>query len=189
MFRWGDVMFRSIGTLLLVVASVCSVYAGSSDFELGFAIPKVLTNGPNGPTAHVVTYDTADKHPVYVLLTNKSSKEQRLWEDWNSWGYRNLSIEFSDSTGKTWLAKKGIAAWTYNGPTWFSLAPGETHVFTITFPDNWKNLPKVDGSPAVVTLRAIYEITPDPDPKIRSIGVWAGKVMSNPVKVEIYNPK
>jgi len=146
-----------------------------------------------------ITYDKAGRNPfdaVYVLLTNKSGVTQHLWEEWNSWGYHNLNFEVTDSTGRTWMIKRALRAWTMNGPTWFPLDPGETHVFAVTFPDDWEDLPKVDRlSDTYVTIRAIYEIPPDPmvekngvrtmDTTRKDNGVWIGKAISNPVKVRL----
>jgi hypothetical protein len=172
--------------LLLAFAftGVCPLRGGSADVELKVAIPNVEVSG------RTLIYDFAGRDTFYVLLTNKSSKDQRFWEAWNSWGYHNLSVEFTDSSNKTWIAKKGLRAWTMNGPTWFSLAPGETHVFSVTFPDEWQDLPQISDGPVAVTIRAIYEIAPDPDARIKAKDIWIGKVSSEPVKVELYgHPK
>ncbi len=184
---------------LLAITAAGALYGQSPDFDLAIAIPKIRTNGP-GSEAHAVTYDKSDKRPFYVVLTNKSGIVQHLWEEWNSWGYYNLSFEFTDSTNKTWLVKRGDWAFTINAPGWFSLDPGETHVFSVTFPSNWQDLPKAEGPPHVfVTLRAIYEIPPDGmiqrngvwtmATRVKDNGVWTGKVISNPVQVELFDPK
>src|SRR5260370_3198036 len=141
--------------LAFACTGVYSLRADSAFFELKVAIPNVEVTG------RALIYGLPGRDTFYVLLSNKSSIDQRLWESWNSWGYHNLSIEFTDSSNKTWIAKRGLRAWTMNGPTWFVLAPGETHVFSVTVPDEWEDLPKVDDGPVTVTLRAIYEISPD----------------------------
>jgi hypothetical protein len=185
---------------LLALAAAGSLYAQSPDFELSIAIPKIRTNGP-GSEAHAVTYDKSDKRPFYVVLTNKTASPQHLWEEWNSWGFYNLYFEMTDSTNKTWLVKRSYdRAFMVNAPGWFNLDPGEVHVFSVTFPNDWQDLPpaRVEDHHAVVMLRAIYEIPPDPmiqnmktgawrmDTKVKENGVWTGKVISNPVNVELF---
>jgi hypothetical protein len=180
-------MFKPFLTLVFIVAA-SSLRADASDLELKLAIPNVAINGP-ATRGRPLVYDSSGKRPFYILLTNKSSIDQRLWESWNSWGYHNLSIEFTDSSNKTWIAKRGRHAWPMNGPSWFVLAPRETHVFSVTFPDDWEDLPKVDDGPVSVTVRAIYEISPFPDSQTKLNKIWIGKVISEPLKVDLYNPK
>ena len=181
-------------TMTFVIAGVLRLPAQKAGVELKIAIPNAAINGPE-ERRRPLTYDTSGKRPFYVLLTNKSDKEQRFWEDWNSWGYRNLYFELTDSKGKTWLSKRGIMSWNMNAPSWFSLLPNETHVFAVTFPDNWENLPKVERPPTVVTMRAMYEISPDPGSASSSVPqstvyhIWIGKVISDPLKVDLYDPK
>ncbi len=179
-------MLKPILTIVFAIGAILPLCAQNADFDLTIAVPKVQTTGP-GTGAHAVIYDKTGKRPFHVLLTKRSGKAQRLWVEWCSWGYYNLSFEFNDSTSKTWMVRREDIAFTANAPGWFTLEPGETHVFSVTFPSGWLDLPEVPRGPVPITLRAIYEIPPDG--MTQRGGVWTGKVISNPVQVQLFPSK
>ena len=196
-------MLKQLLIFWLAIVFAGSLSAQTADFDLTIAITKVNTNGP-GTNEPAITYDKSGKHPFYVLLTNKSGVTKHLWQEWYSWGYWNLYFEFTDRTGRTWTVRRSYdRASSIDGPGWFELEPGETHVFKVTFPDDWQDLPKVDNPPpsyaTYVTIRAIYEIQPDGmiqrggvqmmGTTTKDNGVWTGKAISNAVDVHLFDPK
>jgi hypothetical protein len=124
--------------------------------------------------------------PFHVVVTNVSNQPLRLWREWCSWGYYNLSFEVTDEDGKTTTVKKKQRGWRKNYPDWFLVAPSEHMVFDITLDESvWENPPLPEkGKSRVVKMRAVLEIPEDADTK--GSGVWTGKVVSPEHSYTIY---
>ena len=115
----------------------------------------------------------------HIVLRNVSDKPQNIWQDWVSWGYFALSFELKDESGKTWVAKKILAAFNQNGPMFWTLKPNEYLVIDVCLADDqksdwqkWKGFPHNQA----VSMRAIFEIQEDGESKKHS--VWTGRVVS-----------
>ncbi|MBC8065873.1 MAG: hypothetical protein H7Y17_13655 [Chlorobia bacterium] len=113
------------------------------------------------------------KSPLHVIIQNLTDKPQSHFEEWNSWGYGNLTVEWTDTEGKTGTVKKVPGGWDRNGPSTIALPPSEALVREISFDpklwDGWPDLPY--GSR--LTLKVIYQCVPAP-----KAPAWSGKVAS-----------
>jgi len=79
---------------------------------------------------------------VAVVVLNVSKEPIRVWRDWCSWGYCNISLVFRDGDGKQWEATKAPRGWTKNYPDFAELAPGESIIFSVPLADSvWRDLP------------------------------------------------
>ena len=118
----------------------------------------------------------------HVVLTNISKRPVRLWREWCSWGYFNLSLESRDREGKTLSVSKRERDWDRNYPDWMELLPGDSTVFNVGLePKVWMNSPIAVPAAgkthkAVIRLRAVYNVRDDED--ARREGVWVGRVSS-----------
>ncbi len=125
----------------------------------------------------------------HVIVTNVSGKQQRIWQEWCSWGYYGLSFEFMDDKGKKWVAEKGVSAWTKNYPSYWTLDPQESLVLDVYYTDTntWKDFPMPEDESQTVTMKAIFEFKPDDFSK--QDGTWIGRVESKPEKITFYHWK
>lgn len=113
----------------------------------------------------------------YVVLTNISKKPQAVWESWNSWGYKNISFEFTIPDGRLFVVSEGPQDFTKNFPSTFLIESGEHQVYAIRLDQGWEthpSLPKTDEMP--ITLRAIYEVRPTRE--AAKYKVWTGRLES-----------
>jgi len=118
-----------------------------------------------------------------VLLENRGNHEIRIWEDWNYWGYFNLSFEVIDSSGKTWVVRKRDTSFTRNWPTYFAIRPGQIHVFDVYFGDErtWEGFPLHRGTEQTVQFRALYDVPESAESKTNA--VWTGHLKSESIQV------
>ena len=156
-----------------LLSSVLCIYANEdkSPFSLTIVFP--------------LSYDVKEKmiygnkSYFHVLLKNISNEPQRIWKEWCSWGYYNLSFEMI-SEGKKILIKQGLGSWLKNYPDSGIINPNEYVVFDV----NWLNFPDVKHTEKKRgELKAIYEVKADDESK--SLGVWTGRVESAPVEITI----
>lgn len=79
---------------------------------------------PNSPT---IELHKGDPH-INIVLQNVGDKPLSLYEEWNSWGAYNLTLEISAIDGKTLdeplVISKGTMIWFANSPTTEMLEPG-----------------------------------------------------------------
>lgn len=111
-----------------------------------------------------------------VVIVNTSDQTQRVWRDWCSWGYYNLSLEFRDGDGNTWVCEKKPRGWTKNYPDAAELAAGESIIFRLELGDEiWDKLPKVAaGAERKLEMRVRYAIDKDEDATRQQ--VWTGNL-------------
>ena len=126
-----------------------------------------------------------DPH-FHVIISNTSDKPQRIWREWCSWGYYGLSFEFTDATGKTWIAKKKPRDWTRNLPDFWTVGARESLVLDVHFADakTWDGFPQPQGASQPFTMRAVFEFKPDD--KSRQHSVWTGRAVSKADKYVFY---
>jgi hypothetical protein len=122
----------------------------------------------------------------HVVLTNVSKETIRLWKEWCSWGYYNLSFEARNGGGKPKVISKRIPGWDDNFPDWIALPPGEQLIIDVGLePSLWKNSPLVGrAEQATLRLKAIFEIPDDEDSKANK--VWTGRVTSPETEYVLY---
>ena len=114
----------------------------------------------------------------YVVVTNVSRDPLKLWREWCSWGYYNLSFQTTGPGGKTILIKKKPMEWTKNYPDWTLISPGDAMVFEVSLDEEtWENSPlPARNKNRDVKLTAVFEVRPDGESKQH--GVWTGKAES-----------
>lgn len=142
--------------------------------------------GPSGPPISVRIVPTSHREKTgraiegrfHVVVTNVSTRPIRLWRDWCSWGYFNLSFVGTERDGKTFTVKRKPRGWDKNDPDWAIILPGDHMVLDVVFKDGtWD----YDPAPTVgrlwrVWLRAVFEVPADDQTKEH--GVWTGLVTS-----------
>jgi hypothetical protein len=114
----------------------------------------------------------------YVVVTNTNDAPVKLWREWCSWGYYNLSFEI-DQGGNKVEVKKKPRGWKKNFPDAQELKPGDSYVIPVSFdPDTWElpDLKAGPGKPAEVRMRALF--SNELDESAREMGVWSGQVGS-----------
>jgi len=133
------------------------------------------------------------KSHFHVVITNQSDRNIRLWEEWNSWGYFNLTFEIYDTNGESiGTIKKSSTIWSRNFPSWLELAPKQHHVINVYLnPSDWEIPIEPMGpreGPTDYRMVAKYAITECEDSRKRS--VWTGKAETDPVEIILgYWPK
>jgi hypothetical protein len=132
-----------------------------------------------------LTLPDAAQH-FYVVLTNVGARPLRLWREWCSFGYYNLSFEVTDEQGKIIKVTKKPRAWDKNYPDWTLVPPGDHLVFEVTLDEStWQPaLLPPHNQQAALLLRAVFEIPDDRDSKRYS--VWTGRVTSSVDAYTIY---
>lgn len=129
------------------------------------------------PSRTGITMAQNNPDEFYVVLTNISEESQAVWQDWNSWGYQNISFELTTSDGRKVIVSRRQEAFTRNFPSRFLIEPGEHQVYAVRLDKRWEthpSLPKPNEMP--ITLRAIYEVHPTPE--AAQYKVWTGRVES-----------
>lgn len=115
-----------------------------------------------------------------VVAMNASDKPMKLWRDWCSWGYYNVTLEFYDEHAvggaKTWMVGKADRVWRKNYPDAAEVAAGGSVIFTVSLTSlkDTDFLAKYDGKK--IKMRVHYAIPADADTKQN--GVWTGRVHS-----------
>ena len=162
-------------TLVTMLVFALAGISPSDAPKVPFSLAVVATSGSTeGGTIEMAQNKARD---FYVVLTNVSGESQAIWESWNSWGYRTVSLEITTADGRTFVASRREEEFTRNGPSTFSVAPREHQVFAIRLGKGWEtrpSLPKADEMP--IKLKAIYEVSPTPEAAKQK--VWTGRLES-----------
>ena len=122
----------------------------------------------------------------HVVVTNISDEPVRLWREWCSWGYFNLSFVVDDAAGNPVVVKKRPRGWDKNRPDWTILEPGDHMVFEVSFDESiWQDAPRSEaGQARSVRMKAVYEVKADDQSKEH--GVWTGRVHSPEADYTVY---
>jgi hypothetical protein len=122
----------------------------------------------------------------HVVVTNVSGEPIRLWKEWCSWGWSNLSLKVTDEAGFSVTVEKTERAWTKNAPVTEIIPPGGHHLREVTFdPTDWAGLPPPEANRRMaVRMKAIYGIQPDGQTKQQ--GVWTGQISSPEESYELW---
>jgi hypothetical protein len=111
---------------------------------------------------------------ICFSLQNNSNKEVRLWEEWNSWGYYNISMKII-TNDSIYTVRKNESRWDKNIPTYFILKPDESKQFDINLNSkDWQGLPAKNIKDSEIQI--FYEIPVDEYTKEHDI--WTGKLKS-----------
>jgi len=180
-------MRKPILTILFALTLVVAdAMAGDSPIAVSVAVPA---NNGERRIEDIEYKGQCDTAHFPVIVTNSSDKPQRIWREWCSWGYFGLTFEFTDESGKKWVAEKKGQIWTFNFPDWWTLEPHESLVIDVYFADTntWVGFPLPNNGSQTVTMQAVFEFKPDNE--ARQHGVWTGRVVSNAEKITFYRWK
>lgn len=145
----------------------------AASLRLSFAIPSVAGGDK---------YISIDRNPyVSLLLTNTSSRPQRVWKEWTSWGYNNLRLIVQYPDKSVAIVRK-VQHIDSDFPDFWEISPGESLVFTIDLSKGeWAGFPDPYGEQVPVILEAYYEI---PVHYLTDeFGIWTGKITAKPTDV------
>jgi hypothetical protein len=153
--------------MLLAVMFLTAVpYTACSENQVGIAKKTDVKVA----LAVVEGYQTT-KSALHIIIENISDKPQRHFEEWNSWGYGNLTLEWTDANGKTGNVAKVPGSWDRNGPSTVILEPGEALVREITFDSKlWHVWPAIAYG-TKLRLKVTYRSAGRPD-----ADGWTGEV-------------
>lgn len=162
-----------------VIAFITAVLAEEPPLSLSISIPS-------SPSGEHELDDGRIPH-FHIILLNSSDRPQRVWAPWSEASDSVLTFEFTNEEGKKWtVRRKFLERVSHQLPEVSVLQPHESLVFNIYYANTnvWENFPKaMPGYPAVA-MRAIFEIRSNPGTELNK--VWAGKIVSEPLKVTIY---
>ena len=150
---------------------------------------------------------------INVVLQNTSSKPINIFEEWNSWGYDNLTLKITKVDGKfldkPLIVSKGVMAWSANFSSAETLSPGEVRVrearlqvpaqiFIPTAPLTTFDLnargpfywefpfPPKDDSRQVTMSAVFANDDAVSDTGMKKKVVWTGEIASPPTDYRIY---
>lgn len=161
--------------ILLILAVFGTEAAPPPPFSIELIVPVSTPQG--------IREVSLDRYPqLHVLIKNISPQPQRLWKDWNTWGYFNLSLEWT-AAGRTFLINRLTPrAWDGDFPDFWLLAPGETVVLVVDMSSGqWQGFPDLYGESVSATLKATY--VNKSDELATAFEVWVGKLETAPIPV------
>lgn len=124
-------MKTSLIALLWLLPTLATAHAQPAPQSEKFGAPIALPAEQSGlkisiaptfrhPDSPVIELHKGDPH-INIVLQNVSDKPLSLYEEWNSWGAYNLSLEISAIDGKTLdkplIISKGMMIWRGNIPS------------------------------------------------------------------------
>ena len=127
--------------------------AASKNIELHLRFPS----GMNGNTEGTGLTTLQAK----VIIKNNTDTVASFYEDWNAWGYFNLSFQVRSRSGIDTLTKR-IVDFNRNFPSYKVLFPGDSMVLTYNLPYQFHNskfqslLPK--NMKELLSIKAIYQL-------------------------------
>ena len=170
-----------------------SIVPENSRVEFNTQDDKITTSHPIKGIHRSISAGTGAP-TFYVVLTNTSDLPQYVWETWNFWGFKTVSLEVTTRAGKIYHMTVKDHPFTANFPSTFMIPPGEQQVFPIHLDHEWEGLPVKDPAACCVspsneqfepvTVTAIYEVRPDDE--AFAFGVWTGRVVSQPYDLDLY---
>src|SRR5262249_20627942 len=146
-----------------------------------------VTGAAAVPGVDLVIGDPAPQ--LTVVVTNAGSESLRLWKDSCSFGYRTLSFEVTDKSGKHSVVTRVERIWEKDFPAWDTLAPGATMTTDVSLTEkDWQGLPHLrPGERRAVTMHAVYRSAPGYQARLNN--VWVGSVASQDIDVTLLNPQ
>jgi hypothetical protein len=161
---------------LVFTTLLSSSHAADEVAPATFKVQIVPTGSTGKGPRNIALFEKGDH--FHVVVTNVSEKPAKIWKEWCSWGYFNLSLEARDAEGKVVSISKRPRGWDKNYPDPMEIAPGDHLVINVNFePYTWPNSPlSAKSRQATIRLKAVYEIREDKYSK--EMGVWTGRVSS-----------
>jgi hypothetical protein len=120
-------------------------------------------------------------HPhLHVVFENISAAPQSILDEWNSFGYLNLTIDYTTPDGvKHEIYKNPEMEWSMNFPSMTILAPGQVLVRDVWLdPTIWRDVPKLDSGEERVEMKARFC-----EHEKRAPQAWQGDIESQPVQI------
>lgn len=124
-----------------------------------------------------------DRYPrLHASLTNVSEQPVKVWKDWNSWGWFNLTLIMESDRGTQAIRRKHPTHWEGDFSDFWVILPGETLILEIDMTDgSWAGFPDLYGERLPATLTAVYENKADV--LAEEFGIWVGKVTASSLRV------
>jgi hypothetical protein len=172
---------RNSALILAALSAICM--ASSVLGATTSALPRVPLEASLAPyhasegTPAIIDLGTRSPQLTFVL-TNKGEYTLRLWKDSCSWGYRNLSFELIDASGRRSTVTRAERGWEKNFPAWNDLPSGGSLSTDVTLSrTEWRGLPALKhGERRAIRIRAVYRSEPGFDAKTHH--VWVGAAHS-----------
>lgn len=116
-----------------------------------------------------------------IVLSNTAKHEVRVWREWCSWGYFQLSFVVRDADDKdaeqVVIRKKG-RGWDKNYPDYWTLAPGEPLVWPVKLESGDWDLGPLEGKLRGRKLAVKAVFMSDKSSQSEQDGVWSGNISS-----------
>jgi hypothetical protein len=162
--------------VVLLVATVFGVRAESSQAKP--VAVNIVPTSSDERTGHAIELFSGSH--FHVVVENLSSAPIKLWKEWCSWGYFNLSFEARDSSGRSFVISKRNRGWDKNFPCPIVIDAGRSWVIDVNLdPSIWQNSPlSSDTGKATLRLKE--------DERSKSEKVWTGKVSSPEAEYTFY---
>lgn len=164
---------------------ICIYSSQAADKPFSIAIVPSSHRSEGGPQ---ISWSDGSKESFYVVLTNKTDKEQRVFETSYSWGYYALSFEITMPSGEMVIVSRKPIFSSPNIPTTFMIQPNGHFVFEVTLDKGWIGKPDFgkDGQ-TNAKIKAIYELSARK--RLKERGVWIGRIESKELAVKINHRK
>ena len=149
-----------------------------------------------------ILMNTKDKH-FYLMVTNHSDENVIIWEEMNTWGFKNFFFEILDEDDNVvyTIKKNDNVKWTENNAEPLVIQADETYVREVNFTQRHWVLPVQDDLPQgsyvhypevyrknkeymTVKMRAVLEIKDEHE----DIDNWVGRIQSKAQKVNLVYP-
>ena len=182
--------FRFSLFTFLAVCTLITVAVGMYSRPRTAALSVQVVGNTYNPEPFIVEQGSKRRGLFYfhVVVQNTSNETIRLWEEWNSWGYYNLTFEVFDVNGKLLgVAQKKPQTWTMNFPSFLELKPKQVHVIDVYFHSfDWDAPIKpilANQAKSKYSLVANYSIAACSDSAEH--GVWNGISKSRPIDMTL----
>ncbi|EMJ93152.1 hypothetical protein [Leptospira alstonii] len=166
-----------LGTFFLTLFA-----AAKKSLEVSIVMPG------NDNEKRFMLYESSDKIIFHVLVKNVSDQEVRIWKDWNSWGYNNISFQIQTNRESIRIYKTQDRVWNKNFPDYWSIKPNEFVILNVNFDvKTWPKLRELNRSNPKndqVKIKCIYEVKENVESK--KYNVWTGSIESPFVEVWFY---
>ena len=133
-----------------------------------------------------------ESHELFVIVQNVSEGPVKIWDQWNSWGYHNITLSLKYEDGKTVELKRfGGMIWHQNAPDTIQLAPDEQYVYLVRLKpkdegqrtNSWGPIGVRNGGHPTVEMQAHFRIPSDDATKLKD--VWVGEISSKPASITL----
>lgn len=156
-----------LGSLIIF----CIGISRGQELDLRLVVPQSTPEG--GREIFLARYPR-----IHAILTNKSDEKLRIWKDWNSWGWENLTLVWSIGGGKPQIIRH-IRPTYLDGdfPDFWTLDPGESVILEIDMSTGeWDGFPDLYGEKIPASIFALYQNKSDL--LANEFGIWTGQVKS-----------